>query len=204
MLKNIILASKSVDRSKLFKYAKIPIDIFSPDIDEEDFKKKIRDPIKLVKELAKAKALYTKTILSENKRDAFIIAADTIIEFNGEVIGKAKSERKALQILKKLTGNVHNLLTGIAITRSIDPKIVVDYESTVVKFLKLSDKEIRCYLKSGDWKGRAGAYAITEKASLFIEYIQGSFSNVIGLPMHKIYLILKNHFNLNLLEITEI
>jgi len=204
MLKNIILASKSVDRSKLFKYAKIPIDIFSPDIDEEDFKKKIRDPIKLVKELAKAKALYTKNILSENKKDAVIVAADTIIELNGEVIGKAKNERVALQILKRLTGNVHNLLTGIAITRSIDPKIVVDYESTTVKFLKLSDKEISCYLKSGDWKGRAGAYAITEKASLFIEYIQGSFSNVIGLPMHKIYLILKNHFNLNLLEITEI
>lgn len=204
MLKNIILASKSIDRSKLFKDAKIPIEILGPDIDEEDFKKKIGDPIKLVKELAKAKALYTKNILLESKRDAFIVAADTIIEFNGDVIGKAKDEQKAFQILKRLTGNVHNLLTGIAITRSIDSKIVVDYESTIVKFLELSDKEIRCYLKSGDWKGRAGAYAITEKASLFIEYIQGSFSNVIGLPMHKIFLILKNHFNLNLLEITEI
>ena len=203
-MKSIILASKSIDRSKLFKDAKIPIEILGSDIVEENFKKKIEDPIKLVKELAKAKALYTKNLLSESKRDAFIVAADTIIEFNGEVIGKANDEQKALQILKRLTGNVHNLLTGIAITRSIDPKIVVDYESTVVKFLELSDKEIRCYLKSGDWKGRAGAYAITEKASLFIEYIQGSFSNVIGLPMHKIYLILKNHFNLNLLEITEI
>ncbi|MFX1322051.1 MAG: Maf family protein [Promethearchaeota archaeon] len=203
-MKSIILASKSIDRSKLFKDAKIPIEILGSDIVEENFKKKIGEPIKLVKELAKAKALYTKNLLSESKRDAFIVAADTIIEFNGEVIGKANDEQKALQILKRLTGNVHNLLTGIAITRSIDPKIVVDYESTVVKFLELSDKEIRCYLKSGDWKGRAGAYAITEKASLFIEYIQGSFSNVIGLPMHKIYLILKNHFNLNLLEITEI
>lgn len=162
------------------------------------------DPIKLVKELAKAKALYIKTILSDKQRDAFIIAADTIIEFKGEVIGKARDEQMAIHILEKLRGNVHNLLTGIAITRSIDPKIIIDYESTVVKFLELSDKEIRAYIRSGDWKGRAGAYAITEKASLFIEYIQGSFSNVIGLPMHKIFLILKNEFNLNLLSPTEI
>jgi septum formation protein len=200
---NIILASKSVDRSKLFTYAKIPIEIIGPEIDEEVFKKKIRDPIILVKELAKAKVIYTKNILSESKKDAFIIAADTIIEYNGEVIGKAKDEQMAFHILKRLTGNVHNLLTGIAITRSMDPKIVIDYESTVVKFLELSEKELNGYLKSGDWKGRAGAYAITEKASLFIEYIQGSFSNVIGLPMHKVYQILKNDFNLNLLEITE-
>ncbi|MFX0043963.1 MAG: Maf family protein, partial [Candidatus Hodarchaeota archaeon] len=202
-MKNIVLASKSGDRGKLFKYAKIPIEILGPEIDEEVFKKKIKDPITLVKELAKAKVLYTKNILLESKRDVFIIAADTIIEFNGEVIGKAKDEQMALHILKRLTGNVHNLLTGIAITRSIDPKIVTDYESTAVKFLELTEKELMCYLKSGDWKGRAGAYAITEKASLFIEYIKGSFSNVIGLPMHKIYQILKNDFNLNLLEITE-
>ncbi|MFX1411092.1 MAG: Maf family protein [Promethearchaeota archaeon] len=201
-MRHIVLASKSADRYKLFEQAKIPIKILGSNIDEDNFKKKIKDPIKLVKELAKYKALYAKNILLDKKEDAIIVAADTIIELNGEVIGKAKDEQNAFQILKKLVGNVHNLITGIAMTRSIDSKIVVDYESTIVKFLELSDEEIRMYIKSGDWKGRAGAYAITEKASFFIEYIQGSFSNVIGLPMHKIYLILKNQFKFNLLEIT--
>ncbi|MFX1314750.1 MAG: Maf family protein [Promethearchaeota archaeon] len=201
-MRSIVLASKSVDRYKLFEHAKIPIEILESNINEEDFKKKIKDPIELVKELAKSKALYAKNILLNKKEDAIIIAADTIIELNGEVIGKATDELNSFQILKKLVGKVHNLITGIAITRSIDSKIVVDYESTVVKFLELSDDEISSYIKSGDWKGRAGAYAITEKASLFIEYIKGSFSNVIGLPMHKVYMILKDQFKCNLLEIT--
>ena len=102
--------------------------------------------------------------------------------------------------LQSLIGHTHNLVTGIAITDTEDSKIIVDYETTVVKFLNLSDDEITKYIKLGEWKGRAGAYAITEKAGVFIEYIQGSFSNVVGLPLHKIFLILKNYFQVNILE----
>ena len=79
--------------------------------------------------------------------------------------------------------------------------MIIDYDCTEVKFLLLSDEEILDYIKSGEWKGRAGAYSIRERASLFIDSIDGSISNVIGLPMQKIYKILKNEFNLNLLGI---
>ena len=97
------------------------------------------------------------------------------------------------------SNKTHNLVTGFAITETNKPKLIVDYDITSVKFLNLSENDIRDYIKSEEWKGRAGAYSIRERASLFIEAVNGSISNVIGLPMQKIYAILKNEFSLNLL-----
>lgn len=184
----------------LFNQARIPFEILKPNIDEELLKNKISDPVELVKELARAKVLFAKNLLQKNKKEGIIIAADTIVELKGQIIGKAVDEQDAFKILKKLIGNTHNLLTGIAITDTDDSKIIVDYETTIVKFIQLSEYEIKSYISSGEWRGRAGAYAITEKAGLFIEFIQGSFSNIVGLPLHKIFLILKNYFQFNILE----
>jgi septum formation protein len=104
-------------------------------------------------------------------------------------------------MLKSLANRSHNLITGIAITSVDDTKIIIDYDTTVVTFLDLSDDDIRNYLKSEEWKGRAGAYSIRDRASLFVKEIRGSPSNVIGLPMQKIFKILKTEFNLNLFEL---
>ncbi|MHA1468022.1 MAG: Maf family protein [Promethearchaeota archaeon] len=198
-MRRIVLASKSLDRRKLFNLAKINFEVLETDVDEEQFKKEINDPIQLVKKLAEEKALSAKLILNSNNTDAIIIAADTIVELNNEIIGKAKNENHAFEILKKLSNTTHNLITGFAITDTDKPKIIVDYDITSVKFLSLSENDIRDYIKSNEWKGRAGAYSIRERASLFIKSVNGSISNVIGLPMQKIYVILKNEFSLNLL-----
>ncbi|MHA1256710.1 MAG: Maf family protein [Promethearchaeota archaeon] len=200
-MRRIVLASKSLDRRKLFNLAKINFEVLETDVDEEQFKKEINDPIQLVKKLAEEKALSAKLILNSNNTDAIIIAADTIVELNNEIIGKAKNENHAFEILKKLSNTTHNLITGFAITDTDKPKIIVDYDITSVKFLSLSENDIRDYIKSNEWKGRAGAYSIRERASLFIKSVNGSISNVIGLPMQKIYVILKNEFSLNLLGI---
>ena len=200
-MKTIILASKSVDRREILKRMKLPFKVLITNVDEESYKAKITDPIELVKQIAKAKALSAKDILTKKNKKSVIIAADTIIEFNGEIIGKAKNEKHAFHILKKLSGNTHNLITGFAITELNNSKLIVDYDITAVRFLNLSDDDIGGYIKSDEWRGRAGAYSIRERAGLFIDSIKGSVSNVIGLPMHKIYKILKNEFNLNLLVI---
>lgn len=201
-MKKLVLASKSIDRSEIFKRSKIPFEIFVTNVDEEKFKTKYSNPIELVKELAKAKAKSAQKSLSTKIKEAIIVAADTIVEFNGEIIGKAKDKQQAFLILKKLAGNTHHLITGIAITETNSRKIIVDHDITSVKFLNLTNEEILNYINLDEWKGRAGAYSIREKASLFIESIEGSSSNVIGLPMHKIYKILKFEFNLNLLRLT--
>ncbi|MFX0188485.1 MAG: Maf family protein [Candidatus Hodarchaeota archaeon] len=199
-MKNIVLASKSIDRRLLFRLAKFPFEVIITIIDEDKFKAQISNPIELAKKLAEEKALNAKESLNREGKDAIIIAADTIVEFKGEIIGKAKNENQAFQILKRLAGNEHNLVTGFAITEADNSKLILDHDSTSVKILPLTDKEIWDYIKSEEWIGRAGAYSIREKASLFIESIQGSSSTVIGLPMHKIYKILKMEFNVDLLQ----
>jgi septum formation protein len=199
-MRRIVLASKSLDRRKLFNLAKLDFEVLETNVDEEQFKLKISDPLQLVRSLAKVKLRFAKKILEEENKHAIIIGADTIVEFNNEIIGKAKNETQAFEILKKLSNKTHNLITGYAISETNNPKMIVDYDITSVKFLDLSDSDIKDYIKSEEWKGRAGAYSIRERASLFIESVNGSISNVIGLPMQKLYLILKNEFNLNLLE----
>ena len=199
-MKKIILASKSIDRSIILNRLNISFEILSTNINEGDYKDQYSNPIDLVRELAKAKALKAKELLKSEEIGTIIIAADTIVEINRKIIGKAQNEIEAFQILKSLANRAHNLITGIALTKVGDPKIIVDYDSTVVTFMDLSDDDIRNYIKLGEWKGRAGAYSIRDRASLFIKEIRGSPSNVIGLPMQKIFKILKTEFNLNLFE----
>ncbi len=200
-MKKIILASKSIDRKKTFNRLDIPFETIITNIDEDYYKEIFSNPVELVKEIAKAKALKAKDLLKNKNIEAIIIAADTIVEFKGKIIGKAKNKAQAFQILKSLIKRSHNLITGVAITDLNDPKIVVDYDCTIVTLLDISDNEIRNYINTEEWKGRAGAYSIRDRASLFIKEIRGSPSNVIGLPMQKIFEILKKDFGLNLLDI---
>ncbi len=199
-MKKIILASKSIDRKKTFNRLNIPFETIITDIDEAYYKGIFSNPVELVKEIAKAKALRAKDLLKNKKMEAIIIAADTIVEFKGKIIGKAKNKAQAFQILKSLINRSHNLITGVAITELNDPKVVVDYDCTIVTFLDISDNEIRNYINTEEWKGRAGAYSIRDRASLFIKEIRGSPSNVIGLPMQKIFEVLKKDFSLNLFD----
>jgi len=199
-MKKIILASKSIDRKKIFTRLNIPFETIITDIDEGYYKRILSNPVELVKEIAKAKALKAKDLLKNKNMEAIIIAADTIVEFKGKIIGKAKNKAQAFQILKSLINRSHNLITGVAITELNDPKVVVDYDCTIVTFLDISDNEVRNYINTEEWKGRAGAYSIRDKASLFIKEIRGSPSNVIGLPMQKIFEILKKDFGLNLFD----
>lgn len=198
-MKKIILASKSLDRKEIFERARIPFEILIIDVNENEYKKRIKDPILLVKELARAKVIEAKNILSDAKKEVILIAADTIVEFQGRIIGKAHNEDDAFKMVKSLKNQTHNLITGLAITEIGCKKLTMDYEISKVRFSDLSDEEIHSYIKSGEWKGRAGSYSIMDKASLFIKSINGSSSNVIGLPMHKVFKILKNDFDLNLL-----
>ena len=196
----IIIASKSSDRAELFNRLNIPFKVLITNINESEYKEQISDPIELVKELAKVKVLKAKEMLGNHEKGTVVIAADTIVELNGEIIGKAQNETEAFKMLKTLANNSHNLITGIAITEVGDVKVVIDYDITVVTILDLSDEDIRDYIRIGEWKGRAGAYSSRDRASLFIKEIQGSPSNVIGLPMQKVFTILKTEFNLNLFE----
>lgn len=199
-MKKIILASKSNDRSELFNRLNIPFEVLNTHIDESVYKTRYSEPVELVKELAKAKVLIAKEMLVNEEKGTVVIAADTLVELDGKIIGKAQSEIEAFKMLKTLINRSHNLITGIAITEINNSKVIIDYDTTIVTMLNLSNEDIQYYIKTGEWIGRAGAYSSRDRASLFIKEVQGSPSNVIGLPMQKIFKILKKEFNLNLFE----
>jgi septum formation protein len=199
-IETIILASHSIDRKALLLRIKIPFKIIPSNISETHYKEKIKDPYILVQKLAKEKALAVEQkVLNENK-NSLIIAADTVVVLGQDIMGKAQDDMEAFSILQKLMGRSHLLITGIAVLKLGSNKLIVDYDETEVTFLNLNDEEIWDYIKTREWKGRAGAYSIRERASLFIESIKGSYSNVLGLPVQKLYAILKEEFNVNLFK----
>ncbi|MEJ2295183.1 MAG: Maf family protein [Candidatus Lokiarchaeota archaeon] len=203
-MKKVILASGSGDRRALLERLAIPFDILITNVNEEKYKTRFENPIELVMKLAENKAKTAKKLMNHDvfEIDDLIIAADTIIEYDGQIIGKAKNKDQAYMILKTLNNSTHNLITGIAITQFNDSRIITDFERTKVTFMNLTNKEIQTYIDFGEWKGRAGAYSIFDKASMLIKKIEGSPSNVIGLPIQKIYHILKNEFSINLMDLS--
>lgn len=204
--KTIILASQSRDRKRLLTNAKIPHVIIVSDYDE-----KLQSGMsskQLALHHAHGKANSVNEMVKKNSdlipTDKFIIiAADTVVDFNGEILGKAKNPDHAKETLKKLMGNTHKLITGVVILDS-ESHITSEYvDCTSVEFSPLSEKEISDYINfSDEYKWRAGCYSMFDRASVFIESVTGSPSNVIGLPMDYIYKELKK-FGFNILKIKE-
>ncbi|QEE15146.1 nucleoside triphosphate pyrophosphatase [Promethearchaeum syntrophicum] len=185
----LILASKSRDRKKLFDRAQIPVDIIPSDFDEKSIHE--WDPKELVKKIAIAKAkkvmLKWNGNLENRNKPAIIIAADTMVLLDGNLIGKAQNKEQAFKILTQLSGKKHELLTGVAIIHSVSQKISVFLDISIVQFQILTPSEIQQYLDATDeYIGRAGAYSLYDRASLFIDFVEGSPTNVLGLPMAKL------------------
>ena len=174
--KKIDLASKSPRRKELLKQIGLNFTVDISEIDERRFSHS--SPLNLVKNLAKAKA----RIISKKHKDAIIIAADTLVVLNKEIIGKPKSKRDAMQMLKKLNGKTHLVITGFTILDS--KKEITEIVKTKVKFKKMTKKEIDDYVKTGEPLDKAGGYGIQGKGAIFIEGIKGDFFNVVGLPIY--------------------
>lgn len=185
MNKRIILASASPRRAEILTkmgindFTVIPAEI-SEEID-------IDDPIEYVKSLAKQKALHVSMA-----NDGIIIAADTIVVLNDEILGKPKDENDARNMLNKLIGNAHSVYTGVCVIDTVSGENVNDYEKTDVFFRALSANEIGEYIKTKEPMDKAGAYGIQGRACSFIERIEGCYYNVMGLPAAKLHNILKN------------
>ena len=127
--------------------------------------------------------------------DGVGLAADTIVVIDGRILGKPASIAEARAFLRTLSGRTHRVITGYVIGRSEEPE-VTSHEVTGVKFMELSEAEIEYMLRSENLLDKAGAYAIQGSAGLFVERIEGDYSNVIGLPMPAIYRHLKKRFGI--------
>jgi septum formation protein len=181
MQRKIILASGSEQRKKLLKTIGLDFEIEKSDY-IEDMTEKL-PAHKLVQKLALGKAQN----VAKKYKNAIIIGADTFIVLEKEFLGKPHTPQKAKKMLKKISGKKHKLITGIAIIDTKENKIFTDYEITEVWFKKMSNKEIKEYIKTGEPLDKAGGYAIQKLGCLFIEKINGNYTNVVGLPINKVY-----------------
>lgn len=185
MNKRIILASASPRRAEILTKMGINGFIVLPDEISEEID--IVDPIEYVKSLAKEKALHVSMT-----NDGIIIAADTIVVLHDEILGKPKDENDAINMLNKLSGNIHSVYTGVCVIDTTSGDIISDYEKTDVFFRTLDANEIDEYIKTKEPMDKAGAYGIQGRACSFIERIEGCYYNVMGLPAAKLHNILKN------------
>ena len=173
----LILASSSPRRAELLRAAGIVFTVRAAGVDETVAPDESPRDYVLRQSREKARAVV--------RGDELALGADTTVVINGEIIGKPADADEAERVLRALSGQWHEVLTGVTLTRA--DRIVSAVSSTRVKFAELSDAEIKWYISTGEPMDKAGAYAIQGHASLFVEGIEGSYSNVVGLPMRLTY-----------------
>ncbi len=175
----LVLASASSRRRKLLESLGINIKIIPSSVDESTFSCS-DPPANLVKKLAEQKAM---DVFSKVK-DLPVIAADTVVVFDNEIFGKPRNRDDAIRMLSALSGNTHRVLTGVSLVNPFPFIRVYTWNcETLVSFRKINQKEIEGYVMTGEPMDKAGAYGIQEIASSFVEKIEGSYTNVVGLPL---------------------
>lgn len=172
----IILASKSPRRKQILEELGYSFEIQVSQKDE------VFDTSLPLDEALKKVAQAKNDEIRESFPEDIILSADTIVCFNNQILGKPKDEQEAIQILSMLSGNTHQVKTGVCLSSPKMRKTIV--ETTDVVFRKLSEEDIRTYVHSGKCMDKAGAYGIQETD--FVQAIEGSYSNVVGLPKNRV------------------
>lgn len=174
-MQDLILASSSPRRKELLENLHLTFTISSSEVDES-FDPAL-SPQEVVMELAERKA---QTVFTKNQQ-AFVIGSDTIVVANQQILGKPKDEAEAFKMLKSLSGQQHEVFTGVAI---VSPTNTIRfYERTEVWFWELTDEEINAYVQSGEPFDKAGAYGIQQLGSMLVKKIHGDYFAVVGLPV---------------------
>jgi septum formation protein len=186
----IILASSSFRRQEYFRLMGLPFSILPAKIDESQLKES--DPHKLTEELAVKKVEKVIEVM-KGRLPKWICGADTVIAVKSKIFGKPKDREEAAQMLKKLSGKPHKVVTSVALYSEKKKKIDCRTQVCTVTFASLLTEEIDWYLSTNEWQGVAGAYRIQGLASCFITEIKGSPSTVAGLPLHDFYVMLRDN-----------
>ena len=182
----LILASASPRRAELLRAAGIMFEAVPANIDETPLAGEAPHAhvLRLAEEKARAAAAQ--------RPEAVVLGADTVVVVGDRMLGKPRDQADAAAMLQMLSGREHQVLTGVTLVSPTAVKTGVDV--TNVQFARLTDTEIAWYVASGEPMDKAGAYAIQGLASRFVDRIDGSYSNVVGLPVPLVYRLLKTVF----------
>ncbi len=194
MERKIILASKSPRRKELLSGLISEFEV-RPDTAPEVVEAEL-SPEETVKRLALQKA---ENVAKISEDDALIIAADTVVFIDGEILGKPKDEDEATTMLRKLSGREHHVCTGYAIIDNKTKRSFCSFERTAVHFRPLTNGEIERYVATKEPMDKAGAYGVQGKGAIFVDYIKGDYFNVVGLPVSALSMVLKNQFDFNVI-----
>ncbi|MDD5930258.1 MAG: Maf family protein [Spirochaetales bacterium] len=185
----IILASSSPRRQEILKMLKIPYQVIIPNIDETLTNAIESDQIPEL--LAREKVTAVIQSLPKGQEIPWVLGADTVIYFDGKILGKPQNHEMAIEYLKMLQGKTHTVITAIVLYNGHTHETSSRINKTLVTFSPMTDEEISWYVETGEWHGAAGGYRIQSLASCFVQKIEGSYSCVIGLPISELYDILK-------------
>lgn len=184
-MKNLILASSSPRRAELLKQIGLNCQIMVCDVDETLLPG--MSPPELVEFLAERKA----AAVARNLHEGIVLGADTVVVWQGQVLGKPLNEEDAFSMLVKLQGSTHDVYTGVALIDVHSGKIMVGHEKTRVFFRNIEEDEIRRYVASGEPLDKAGAYGAQGLAAIYINKLEGCYTNVVGLPLARLSVMLK-------------
>ena len=177
---NLILASSSPQRLELLKQIDIVPDKIVPATIKEN-PNKSEKPRDFVIRMSKEKALS----VSKKYNDSYVLSGDTIVSVGRRIIGKPSNKAEAEKILNLLSGRRHSVLSAVTLITP-DNKEITKVTVTRVKFSRLNNNDLIEYIKTNEWKGRAGGYAIQGKASAFIPWINGSYTGIVGFPVNEV------------------
>ncbi len=178
----LILASASPRRRELLRKAGFQFEVRTACVDETALPGE--SAWQYVRRLAEAKAL---DVAQAAPPASIVLAADTTVEVNGQILGKPETSADAAQMLRLLSGATHSVLTGVCLASPPAFRHALEVETTKVTFRRLSEEEIEEYIKSGEPFDKAGGYAVQGLASKFVARIEGCYSNVVGLPVSLVY-----------------
>ncbi len=194
MKPRFVLASKSPRRKELLENLDVKFEVSVSNADEDKIPKSL-PPQLYVQELAVLKGT---AVANDFKAGHYIIAADTVVVFEGDIIGKPKDKADAKRILSALSGKSHYVYTGFSVTDAANMHTASGYECSEVHFKELTDNEIDAYIATGAPMDKAGAYGIQGRAGLFVDEIKGDFFNIVGLPLCGLNNLMIKEFNISL------
>jgi len=177
--KPIILASRSPRRSALLREAGIAFEAVSPKYQEPDPADWRSGPQAYAESVSQSKARS----VADDYPDRVILGADTLVALGGEIIGKPVDQDDARAILRRLFGTTHQVMTGVTLYQPAAQQCITRHAVTTATMRPMSDEQLDAYLAGGEWKNKAGAYGIQGSADAFVTIVEGSFSNVVGLPV---------------------
>jgi septum formation protein len=185
----LILASASPRRAEILRNAGIQFEVRATDVDESRLTGEV--PGDYVRRLALAKALSAATEYRDSRDEALVLGADTVVVVDADILGKPASQDDARSMLRRISGRMHEVHTGLALVRAPGTMQRVVEEITRVHFASLTEREIEDYIATGEAFDKAGAYAIQGIAGRYVSRIEGCYFNVMGLPLARLWSLLR-------------